>query len=366
MRASEPLLNGMMTLAAQHDVSTANISSFQDVVGYEITVPEAGRYRLEAVVHGRVGDGADDGQGLGLVITDSSDVVVNDGGMHSLLRGQDASLAQNTFGHIDSTTLVAYVTTTGLATYKVRVSQVSNSPGNFVSPGSTLRYEQLSTETVADPDLVPVEDLEVLEGDTSGTGSPNPHTLLSGGRTWNDLITDYEKISIEIYGVTGGERFRFTDSFRTADMLQGDLLRVLDGNTGGAFWGQVRLDDLNSSDAALFFNDWASWSIKVYGIKAQKNVISQNTTEVSSGTDANGSWLDIGDVRQAWGTTGGGVNAVAVTFPNGGFGAVPNVEVTAINGGPRTTSADAITSTGATVIDDAGSTKMWRAIGPKP
>lgn len=137
------LQNGISSLASDHDISSEN--TFEDIA-LQITVPGAGRWKLEAVLN-TFSNGPDHLEIRGL-ITNSSNTKVNDGpSSGSLLNDYNPfSTGNNAVGN--SSLLVGYVTTTGAETFKIRVRQTSNSPLNRVDSGSTLRYEQLPSQTV--------------------------------------------------------------------------------------------------------------------------------------------------------------------------------------------------------------------------
>ena len=103
------------------------------------------------------------------------------------------------------------------------------------------------------------------------------------------------------------------------------------------------------------------------------------STEVVSTTFLASNYIDIGDIRIALGDlTGKNGDSVVVTFPGGGFGAIPVILPTEYRADtePWTTawstiSATAVTmfvnvETGGAVGGVQGSTMTWVAIGQKP
>ncbi len=477
----ELLQNGVATLASNHDIAaTGGSTDFEDIA-LQVTIPAAGRWRLEAVLHGRVGDASDDGQGIFAVITDSSNVVVNDGGTLRLVGDSDGTAVSNTVNKDLTTMGVAYVTTTGAATYKVRVAQESNVPAQFIDAGSTLRYEQLASNTVitynpgdvevneldsweralaadisngfgstlgvdadatildtvikaptttkildngdgtvtlsngryfleakiladfigtnsvdaayrihdgtsavgrigtiqndqqtgsarstaayevtvtdavtfsvqvtsADPgaDLnevragsffrvtqmptlevvapgsLTVEAHEVLEG-TNTTVSAGLSTLLDGGRTWNDLATDYEYIRFEVRGEgTGGadDWYYWEERIPTARLTE--LVADPDGAiinfshiAGFTLQFTILQSYLTGGDVSVGSAGWGRVECRVYGVRAQQTVI--NTIDAAVDDQSASGYMDIGGMRMQWGnSTSTGTTGHVVSFP---------------------------------------------------
>ena len=187
------LQNGIAILATNYDIAgTGGFAVFEDVTTLSVTVPSAGRWKLEATIRGAIGNGADDGQGVAAVITDASNAIVNDGGTIHIIGDSDALVLNSTVGKRGNGTLIAYVTTTGAETFKIRASQATNIPQHVIEIASTLRYEELPAATVVDPAAVVVDDqtatgyfdigdMRMAWGTTTGTGNLETVTFPGGG-----------------------------------------------------------------------------------------------------------------------------------------------------------------------------------------
>ncbi len=78
-------------------------------------------------------------------------------------------------------------------------------------------------------------------------------------------------------------------------------------------------------------------------------------------------YVDIGDVRMAWGVTPGGTSIETVTFPGGGFGAgTISVNHTPLDSVLREVSVNSVTQTQADIEAGGTGPKHWQAFGPKP
>ena len=156
----EALVHGVVELPLDHDITGAGvIPNFEDTA-LSVTVPSAGRWRLEASLNGHCSGGADDDMAVRALITNAANGKINDGpgGGTELLNVFDTGAASN-FGGTRSGTLLGYVPTTGPETFKVRAAQGSDTPLHVIQAGSTLRYERVPlNETVNTEGLVP-EDL---------------------------------------------------------------------------------------------------------------------------------------------------------------------------------------------------------------
>jgi hypothetical protein len=142
------LANGVSTLGLDHDVAaTGGLDVLEDTT-LSVTVPSAGRWLIQSNAIGTVGNGSDDGMGVAVAITDSANVIINDGGRTVLFSGWDSASASATSTVEGSAQPFAYVTTTAAATFKLRVSQGNNIPANVLKAATTLRYEQLPVSTV--------------------------------------------------------------------------------------------------------------------------------------------------------------------------------------------------------------------------
>ena len=149
--ATTTLANGVVTTTADLDIgpTAVGIGNYEDATpttgpALSVTVPSAGRWHLTAVIRGRSVN-ADDGAGVYGIITDSANNEVQDGTASWSHRILDSGAASS-FTAEGTAVLHAYVTTTGSATYKVRVGQASDTPQNLLVAGSSLRYEQVPSD----------------------------------------------------------------------------------------------------------------------------------------------------------------------------------------------------------------------------
>ncbi len=254
---SEPLSNGISTLASNHDITTPNITTFQDIA-LSVTVPSAGRWRLEANVTGRF-VGTDDDGSIAAIITDSSNVTVNDGGPIFIANiSEVGSVGQ--FNVTGTSTLIGYVSTGGPATYKIRVSQGSDAQLQEISAGSSLRYEQVPEKSATIPSETqvtewtdyPVSIVGSVSNPTKGTVTIDRGQYKVVGKTLH-IRYDYEQSAP---GLAGNGNYRFSlpagftidlpvsmSNLASAQILGGSAM-TFDGTTFG--YGTARMPNDSS------------------------------------------------------------------------------------------------------------------------
>ncbi len=194
------LSNGTSVLGSDYDIAgVGGLDSFEDV-GVSVIIPSAGRWQLTATIKGFVGDGTDDNQGMAANISDSANNIVNDGSRLNIVGDSDSLVNNATVNKKGTIIIIAYVTTSAAATYKIRASQFSNLPLNLIEGGTTLRYEQLPTLEVISPGDVVVNDqgssdyidigtVRIAWGTTPGAAAIETVTFPGGGFVTAPVVT---------------------------------------------------------------------------------------------------------------------------------------------------------------------------------
>jgi len=106
----------------------------------------------------------------------------------------------------------------------------------------------------------------VIEGALKPIPASGTATLLDGGRTWDDLIADYDVVRFEFVTVFGGFDHYSDVTVRTSDMSLNGRVRPLDGD-GTNFAAQIVLDNaFTTGDATGSFTGWTGQQVRVVGI----------------------------------------------------------------------------------------------------
>ena len=241
---------------------------------------------------------------------------------------------------------------------------------------SSMVVQEIPSREFVTPGDVPLSDRRVLLG--ASTGVLSNQAVSIGARTWGGLEAEgFESVEFEVRSNTT-EPMLFVKKFPTQSWTNDTIVEIY--RIDSTKWlSMINLDILQPF--AVFADTGFGWSadIKIYGIKAQKNVISANDVVVND-QSASG-YFDVGNERfQRGSVTHGGNDAIVFPAP---FASDTSYSITGsptssgLNNVQQTVEFTAKTATGVTgdllfassgaeSQAATGSTYDWIAIGRKP
>ncbi len=328
-----------------------------------LTLPNIGKYRLDAVLNLRHSSG---GSAFYARIADSSGTEIDNStvGANTHTANSQQNIATSAIHTTTSVNEVVRVQVYGTAS-------TTTLEGNTVDTQATSKfsYQQLPSAEYVTPGDVPVEDVEELV--FSGLVAHGAATAFGSYADLDAIVAaGFEELKVSvgaIHSTAGINRDWETVSIKIADIEDNDRLPFSYDNTNQSALA------ITSGRSTFTPNLSGSYlaggvEVRIYALKAQKTVI--NTTDVTVVDSPSTGYRDIGDTREYWGT---GTVGTPVVFPAAFANATPDIQVTTLNSIDRFVSVSTRSATGFTAVSfniqthaaSTGESFMWKAIGEK-
>lgn len=266
MVTPDPLINGKSVLSANHELTSTSLTNFEDT-GLSVSLPNTGTYLLLSDLNAQ---NATNDLESRYIITDGANAQVSDSMFQLLFAESGTTLTAKAFGSLSA----VVTTTTPNEIFKIRGSKSNNFGGHSLQAGSTLRYIQLSAQTItlANPDLVTPEALDYYAAhwNSGQTFGQAPGTVISpastskivdnGDGTWTLSDGKFRVFWSTVLNQAAGEGYQTLRADGVAVGVPGSFM-TNDQNGIGANTPAFAVIDATTAPVVLSRNGGSTWAV---------------------------------------------------------------------------------------------------------